>query len=178
MSTETTQNSHIYDSGLLLHASAVNIGGKALIFLGHSSSGKSTISRILAKKYSVISDDKVWASRNSNGEWYVGNGDNRTVLKGTQQNTLNSSGIFPILSFIRIYKSKKNEINKINSSLSCKHLIDAVFEVDNQRKITDIDLRKNWFYLAVDLSKKYQGWHFSFNKNAIITGIIEKTFEK
>ena len=109
MSTETTQNSLVNNSGLFLHASAVNIGGKALIFLGHSTSGKSTISRILSKKYSVISDDKVWASQNSNGEWYVGNGDNQKVLKGTQQKTLNSSGIFPILSFVRIFKSKKNE---------------------------------------------------------------------
>ena len=61
--------------GIYFHASSVNVSGKALLFLGHSTAGKSTISRLLSERYPVIADDKVWVSQKKNGDWMVCDGE-------------------------------------------------------------------------------------------------------
>ncbi|MCK4889106.1 MAG: hypothetical protein KAS97_04185 [Candidatus Aminicenantes bacterium] len=169
--------SPIDSSFFRLHASSIEINGKALVFLGHSSSGKSTIAQILSKEYDLVSDDKIIVFKN-NGEWFIKNGDEQSKLSEYKGNKPIASGSFPVLAFVRIFKSESNEINKIESSLLCKYLIDAVFEVDNQRNNFDIDLRKYWFHLAGDFAKRIQGWDFYFKKETNIINIINKTFEK
>ncbi|MCL5023992.1 MAG: hypothetical protein M1497_11630 [Nitrospirae bacterium] len=49
-----------HKEGALLHASAVDFGGRGYLFPGRSGAGKSTISRYLAAKgHEVLSDDRV-----------------------------------------------------------------------------------------------------------------------
>lgn len=52
--------------GFILHASAVNYGGKAYIFLGESGAGKSTVRRFLAEKYISLTDDTVIVKKEDN----------------------------------------------------------------------------------------------------------------
>ena len=47
------------DLGLFLHASAVVVAGGAVLFLGHSTAGKSTIARILGQSFSILADEAV-----------------------------------------------------------------------------------------------------------------------
>ena len=49
-------------SGLFLHASSVVVEGVAVLFLGHSTAGKSTIARRLGKAYRVLADGSVYAA--------------------------------------------------------------------------------------------------------------------
>ena len=62
------------DLGLFLHASAVVVGGGALLFLGHSTAGKSTIARMLGQIQPVLADDSVYAARGADGWWRVVDG--------------------------------------------------------------------------------------------------------
>ncbi|MDO8269576.1 MAG: hypothetical protein Q7T54_02795 [Candidatus Levybacteria bacterium] len=48
------------NNGFGIHASAVEIQGKAYIFLGKSGAGKSTISQFLGKKFRILSDDLIF----------------------------------------------------------------------------------------------------------------------
>lgn len=166
----TPTNSDIF----FLHASSIEVSEKALIFLGHSSAGKSTIAKLLSKKYPLISDDKIYVYRKNN-TWKIKDGDDKWF---SQEERREASNSFPILAFVRIFKSNNNSIGRIKKSLLCKHLIDAVFEVDNQRNVENINIRKKWFHLTSDLAKKNQGWYFYFNKKFSIIKIIEETFEK
>ncbi len=165
------------NSCFYLHASSIEISGKALIFLGHSTAGKSTIAGILSKKYPIISDDKIFVFKKKN-IWMIRNGDDGDFLSGRNDLSFSTNVFFPVMSFVRIFKSNGNKINKIEQSLLCKYLIDAVFEVDNQRNIKDINVRKKWFSLSAELSRESRGWEFEFIKNDKILTIIEKTFEK
>jgi len=165
------------NSGFYLHASSVEISGKALIFLGHSTAGKSTIAGILSKKYPIISDDKIFVSKKKN-IWMIKNGDDVSFSSGEKNFSFSTNVSFPILSFVRIFKSNSNKISEIGQSLLCKYIIDAVFEVNNQRNIEDINVRKKWFSLSAELSRENSGWNFDFIKNDKILTIIEKTFEK
>lgn len=47
------------NNGFLLHASASNSEGKAIVFLGQSGAGKSTIVKLLHDKYPALADDMV-----------------------------------------------------------------------------------------------------------------------
>lgn len=56
----------INNNGVLLHASAININGKANIFLGSSGSGKSTVLSLLSKNYMPLADDTVAMRKDKN----------------------------------------------------------------------------------------------------------------
>lgn len=47
------------EKGFVLHASASYINGKAYLFTGRSGAGKSTIMKLLAKKYPPLADDSI-----------------------------------------------------------------------------------------------------------------------
>lgn len=52
-------NELLRDSGFILHASAVSEDGRAFLFTGKSGAGKSTIMKLLSKKYNPIADDSI-----------------------------------------------------------------------------------------------------------------------
>lgn len=47
------------NKGVIMHASAVLINGKACVFMAKSGGGKSTIMKILSKKYQPLADDSI-----------------------------------------------------------------------------------------------------------------------
>ena len=51
------------NSGLVLHASACIIDRKAHVFIGQSGAGKSTIVRMLRKKYHILADDLLYLKK-------------------------------------------------------------------------------------------------------------------
>ena len=61
----------LWDNGLLLHASSVVMPGGALLFLGRSGAGKSTMCQLLSQSFPVLADDFVFVNRNAEGTWYV-----------------------------------------------------------------------------------------------------------
>ena len=56
------------DGGLVLHGSAIDVGGAALVFLGDSGHGKSTLAASFATSgFPFLSDDSIRLSPESNG---------------------------------------------------------------------------------------------------------------
>jgi len=162
--------------GVCLHASAVSVSGKALLFLGHSTAGKSTISQLLSERYPVIADDKVWVSWNRGGLMICDVSENFHI-KENWVNSFARQAQYPLLAIIRIYKSKKIEIKPVSPKQICRYLIDAVFEVDQQRKQEDLIVIKEWFRLVAKISKKIEGWYLTFAKDKIIISKIHDVFE-
>lgn len=56
----------VKSGGYILHASASKINNKAFIFLGKPNSGKSTIIKLLNKKYTALADDTVILKKDNN----------------------------------------------------------------------------------------------------------------
>lgn len=63
--------------GCIFHSSGVNLGGKGLLFVGHSGAGKSTIVKMLDRRAEVLCDDRIIVRKNGDGfrlhgTWYHG----------------------------------------------------------------------------------------------------------
>jgi len=177
MKNKSSGDSSTKPKGLYLHASSVHINGQALLFLGHSTAGKSTISQLLSKRYTIIADDTVWLSKR-NYEWVVHDESIRFQFQENNSKPADSFKAFPLLALIRIYKSDTMDIQPISPKAACSHLIDAVFEVDSQRKQMDITVKKKWFSMLADISNRIQGWHLTFKKDISIINLINEIFDK
>lgn len=164
-------------SGLFLHASAVNVAGKALLFLGHSTSGKSTISRLLSERYPLIADDKVWICQ-KNSDWLICDGDTNSQSENRNKFSSGSKKKYPVLAVLRIFKSKTAGIKPLMPRETCRYLVDAVFEIDIQRKQDDLLAKKKWFAFVAEISKKKEGWRLTFKKDKSIIELIHDNFEK
>ena len=68
MSFDAWRNYSNDDEALLLHGSAVSVGGSGLLILGPSGAGKSSLAiEMLALGAQLVSDDRVWLRASQNG---------------------------------------------------------------------------------------------------------------
>ena len=163
--------------GVCLHASSVSISGKAILFLGHSTSGKSTISRLLSERYRVIADDKVWVHRLNKSKWLVHDASDNYQIRKQEEHFIGRDE-FQLLAISRIFKSDSTRMVRLSSKELCKYLMDAIFEIDFQRKIEDINVKKKWFSLLAEMAKNVEGWGLTFTKDVSIIKKIHDIFEK
>jgi len=161
--------------GIFLHGSSIVLPQGGLVFLGHSSSGKSTIARLLSREFQAISDDKVIVFRRGE-RWMVKSGDSRNKFTG-EEGVRVFKGHSPLAAFVRIYPATQNSIHPLDGVSLCKCLLDAVFEVDRQRRDADVGTRKRWFQTAVELAKSIPGWKLGFQKDVSIVEFIQESFD-
>jgi HPr kinase/phosphorylase len=68
MSYDAWRNYSDDDAALLLHGTAVSVGGRGLLMLGPSGAGKSSLAiEMLALGAQLVSDDRVWLRVSQNG---------------------------------------------------------------------------------------------------------------
>ncbi len=171
--------------GLFLHCSAVKIDERALLFLGHSTAGKSTIARLLSQQVPVLADDSVFACRGSDGLWRVIDGGFRfeeSDLAGWQDSirrqTEAGEGV-PLAGCLRIHKADTLRIESLPSLETARCLMDAVMEIDLQRKCGrpggpssessgknirhERELRRQWFGWVGDIARSIPGGSLWFS---------------
>ncbi len=162
--------------GVYLHASAVNVSGGALLFLGHSTAGKSTIGRLLAERYPLIADDKVLVSRMDDGCWMVRDASGKfRAWTGTGYPL--GRRRYPLLAVVRIFKARAVTMHPLGQRETCRYLLDAVFENDFQRRVSDLRVRKDWFRMTAAISRGIAGWRLTFPKSKSIITAIREIFE-
>ena len=176
------------DGGLFLHASSVIIDGGAVLFLGHSTAGKSTIARLLGAAYPVLADDAVFVSRRPEGRWGVvdggfrfGEGDfadwHERIRRQIDQNSV------PLRGCLRIHKATELRMGPMDPAELARHLMDAAMEIDLQRKYGRISgssemepsawdevlqMRRHWFSLVAEIARTCPGRHLWFSRSSKI----------
>ena len=182
--TQTDLGPRTSDLGLFLHASSVVVEGGALLFLGHSTAGKSTIARLLGEAHPVLADDAVFVSRRPEGRWWVvdggfrfGEGDFADWQTRIRRQIDEKS--VPLRGCLRIHQATENRIAPMEPVELARHLTDAAMEIDLQRKFGRIGglskaesvawdevlrMRRHWFGLAAEIARTEWGAHFWFSK--------------
>jgi len=172
---------------LFLHASSVLVPAGALLFLGHSTAGKSTIARLLGERFPVLADDAVLACRNGQGDWVVADGRFRFDVgpysprwDEVVESRPSPESLPPLVGCVRIHKADEVRAAHLPPLENCRCLMDAAMEVDLQRKFREekspappdrvlsareLQLRRHWFGLAADIARKRPGWSLWFAKD-------------
>ena len=173
--------------GLFLHASAVATPAGAVLFLGHSTAGKSTIARKLGAELPVLADDSVYAAPDAAGTWRAVDGgfrfDRGWGLEDWQADVRErfrqGQGI-PLRKCFRIHQAAIARIDPMPPVELGRHLMDAAMEIDVQRKFginpSDrkseqiawqevMSQRRRWFRQVSQLARGCPGWHLWFAKD-------------
>jgi len=187
--------------GFFLHASSVVIEDRALLFLGHSTAGKSTIARLLGEVAPVLADDSVHAFCGENGEWRVVDGGFRFADGGLSEwrasvrGRIRQGGV-RLGTCLRLHKASETRLEPITPWQLARYLMDAAMEIDLQRKwgraagkkgattsdwADSIALRMRWFGQAAEIARSLPGWHLWFSKEiaavelgGILSGLIRR----
>ncbi|MBN2106013.1 MAG: hypothetical protein JW832_01195 [Deltaproteobacteria bacterium] len=180
--------------GLFLHASSVVAHGGALLFLGHSTAGKTTIAAMLKKKFSALADDSVFVSLDSSGTWQVVDGKFR-FEDGCLNNWFDAvrrryakGQVMPLLGCVRIHKAGYVRTARIEPIETARCLMDAVMEIDVQRKMGGLQempgrerpdivrmrrMRLQWFQQAAEIARTCPGWRLWFSRDLHFGGLVE-----
>ena len=197
MTTPFSLPDYSSQASLFLHASSVIIDGGAVLFLGHSTAGKSTIARLLGEAYPVLADDAVFVSRSPEGRWggvdggfRFGEGDYadwQTRIR--RQIDLNS---VPLRGCLRIHKATAVRAEPMDPVELARYLMDAAMEIDMQRKYGRISgssetepsawddvmrMRRHWFSLVSEIARTCPGRHLWFSRSskiAELSAMLEK----
>jgi len=132
--------------GFLLHASGILIGQQAILFIGQSGSGKTTVAKMLGKRESIIADDCVAIKETKKGYCiyripWIEKGENNMIIKNRPYEILH------------IFSLKKNR------PFTIKHLTpsEALREVVVSTWLAHGALKKP-FIAIVDFCKQFDGF--------------------
>lgn len=157
---------------VLIHASAVEYKGKALVFLGPSGTGKSTISQLLAGTLEgarVLADDAVYLEGQIGGGWTVSDARPRRLQEGRGVQMAHPPAQVPLGGVFRLYQAPSFSYEAIASLETCRCLTNAFLEIPKPREVVtsgEKGVIENWrevFSTFAVVSRWIQGYRFYFS---------------
>ncbi len=123
-------------SGMMLHASAVELDGKAYLFSGNSGMGKSTHTRlwqqVFGDRAQVFNDDKP-ALRRIDGKWYA---------YGTPwcgKDGINQNKKVPLAGICFLQQAQENKIRRLNArEVLSRVLAQTLFRFQNAKNLDQL----------------------------------------
>jgi hypothetical protein len=100
--------------GCYLHSCGVNLGGKGLLFLGHSGAGKSTMATMLKDRSRILCDDRIIVRKQPGGFRIHG-----TWSHGDVPNV--SGGSAPLKAILFLEKARDNEALRLKDPIEIVH---------------------------------------------------------
>ena len=153
--------------GILIHSAAVKTERGALLFLGHSKAGKSTICNLLSDRYETIGDDMAHVEYRDGVGWVVGTlssyMDQRDSTHARTHRSIPPTT--PIFAIMRIYQNPRIEATPMPPSKLCFHLTNAIVEGVGQSPSHSVFSALRWFHVIARMGREIQGWHLQFPKN-------------
>jgi len=172
--------------GMFLHASAAVVDGGAVLFLGHSTAGKSTLVRLLAEIHPVLADDSVFVRPAGVSGWTAVAGGFRfedsemmNWSRASEKRRAASETAYPIRALMRLHKSRGLRTEAMDEVERARCLMDAVLEIDIQRRYgrpssrpdgsaagfaAGMKMRRIWFRQAAALARSCPGWRLWFSR--------------
>ena len=155
--------------GMLLHASAVKTDKGALLFLGHSKAGKSTICNLLSSQYEPIADDMVHVQYKKDSGWeadriysYI---NERESNKGKKRADKPTEGT-TIYAIMRIYQNSVVKAQPITQTEHCFQLTNAIVEGIGQSISHNSFTALHCFRVVSEIARDISGWSLQFSKKS------------
>lgn len=150
---------------LIIHASAVGINGEALVFLGPSGTGKSTISDLLSAQAQPLADDVVHLAPQAKGDrWTVSDANRANLVRAPSETGQAVTAGLPLHAIFRLRQAPATHLEQTDALEICRCLTDAFFEIHQQRSY-DIETKKRAFNKLAAVARATAGYwlHFSLS---------------
>ena len=150
---------------VMIHASAVEYQGKALIFLGPSGTGKSTVSQLLAgtiENVRVLADDKICLDALADGGWAVSDAWPRLLQQAPEAQIDPAFQYVPLGSVLRLHQASCPRLESVSMLETCFYLVEAFAEV-GIRQAEDIGEKKVCFANLAAVARTVPGYEFYFD---------------
>lgn len=145
-----------------LHASAVYNADGALLFLGPSGTGKSTMWRMLSAYMSPSDEDLVFLVHLAN-EWLIVSGGqwkHRSIERITVEGE--SIAYTPLRAVFRLYQDIQPRLERIGSLWTCRYLTNAFLDILSQRK-RPLASKQHTFMNLASIARSLLGYVFYFD---------------
>lgn len=155
---------------ILIHGAAVVMNQHALVFLGPSGTGKSTICKTLESFVQVIGDDRLYLIPRGS-DWLVADATIPALERAlTEEEALNLAGV-PLSAVFRIFQSSNPSVTPVDTRQTCRYLSAAFYEFFWAHDL-DIQAQKIVFSKIADISRKTAGFNLHFSQSTKIVDII------
>ncbi|MGC8960552.1 MAG: hypothetical protein ACP5OO_12375 [Chloroflexia bacterium] len=157
---------------LPLHASAVVLDGRALLFLGPSGTGKSTIRALLEGRAEPLADDGAFLRRRPEGGWEVFPADGRIFLGPLCEEEATGLAATPLRAFFRIYQAGGPRLEILPPWEGCRFLTAAFFEAW-WTQYCDLPTLKRAFADLAELARTVPGYRFYFTRSPRTRAVLD-----
>ncbi len=148
---------------LTLHASAVQMNGGALIFLGPTKTGKTTVCKLLSAQAPRLADDVVRLIQ-ANGAWETVDAGRRGHLEPlSEQEAAVLHGV-PLRAILRLYQAPAPRLVRIDEVKMCYYLVDSFFDIVRQRDYA-LEVKRPVFANLAALARSIPGYEFYFDRS-------------
>jgi hypothetical protein len=147
-------NELLKNKGFILHASAVAFQNKAYIFMGQPGAGKSTIMKLLSKKFNPIADDSIIIKK-ENGSYFA----YQTPFMEKEYWIRREKEKYEIGGMFFLKKSRRIKIEKIKTGFLARKLLNQL-RLSQKNLILDTKL-----LLSFLLKNKNNIYYLFFPKN-------------
>ncbi len=149
---------------VLIHGSAVTMDQRALVFLGPSGTGKTTISKLLMPTATVIGDDRLYLIPRGCG-WEVADATTRAREGAlTKEEACTLAGI-PLGAVFRLFQAAKPHIIPLSTRQTCYYLTKAFYELHYWSCRLDAQAQANAFSHLADIARRTPGFELYFEKS-------------
>jgi hypothetical protein len=166
----TVEQAPFPKQGVLLHASAAVLDGKALVFLGPSETGKSTICRRLGAYAQPFADDKVCLFRRADGLWAIVVRDKIWPAGELLDGVGDAEEAVPVRAVLRLYRGRAR-LERVGALQLCQLLLTAVFEI-NWPDRGDAAARRHAFTELAAAARALPGYVFYISRSARTVQIL------
>jgi radical SAM protein with 4Fe4S-binding SPASM domain len=158
-----------------IHASAVRTAaGDALIFLGPSGTGKSTMCHLLEAYTETIALDAVHLIPRDN-MWQVVRGDGRAHGRSLSKEEATAATGAPLRAILRLYQAQEPRLDSLDTLQTCRHLTDALFEIVRHRE-ENLQTKQRAFSNLARVARSVPGYRFYFDLSERALEILNNEF--
>jgi ABC-type cobalamin/Fe3+-siderophores transport system ATPase subunit len=158
---------------MALHASAVFNSKKAVVFLGPSGTGKTTIVQRLENYTNPLALDAVYILQRDRFTWDVAKAEYKAYGASTWADFETMQGV-ELYAIVRLSQSLHPNLRQIRSLKTARYLTDAFFEIRGQDSYP-ISAKKAAFTNLSTIAKKVPGYEFDFDLSFHALDLLNKT---
>ncbi len=158
-----------------LHASAVVAPGGALVFLGTSGAGKSTIRRLLRPSFRPLAEDAVYLIPAHDGSWSVADAGSPQPLQPLSEGEIAKLRGVPLQAVFALAKGDDVRLERLDALSACRQLMNGLFEMVRQNAFTP-DVRRRSFADVAAIARRYPAYRLVFNLSGRVVDLMVHHF--